>query len=225
VPVPPDATAAPASPADRWGVVVPVKRLALAKSRLAAHGDAQRAALALAFAADVVASALACPGVQRVLVVTDDPTATEVLTALGASVVGDLPDAGLDAALVHGAAVLRSRDPALSVVALSADLPAARPQDLRAVLDAVPVAGRAFLPDAAGSGTTLLAARAPAELHPAYGTGSRARHLASGAVELDGAPGLRRDVDTPVDLAEALVLGVGPRTAAVAAQLPAAEGP
>jgi len=202
-------------------VVVPVKRLALAKSRLAAHGDVERAALALAFATDVVATALACPGVQRVLVVTDDPTATGVLGGLGAVVVPDLPDAGLDAALVHGAAALRSRDGGLSLVALSADLPAARPQDLRAVLDAVPVAGRAFVPDAAGSGTTLLAARAPAELHPSYGTGSRDRHLASGAVELDGAPGLRRDVDTPADLARALVLGVGPRTAAVAARLPA----
>jgi 2-phospho-L-lactate guanylyltransferase len=200
-------------------VVVPVKRLALAKSRLAAHGDVQRAALALAFATDVVATALACPGVQRVLVVTDDGTAGRVLRALGATVVPDQPDAGLDAALVHGAAVLRSRDRALSVVALSADLPSARPEHLRAALDAVPPAGRAFVPDAAGSGTTLLAARAPAELRPAYGTGSRARHLGSGAVELDGAPGLRRDVDTPADLAEALLLGVGPRTAAVAAQL------
>jgi 2-phospho-L-lactate guanylyltransferase len=40
-------------------------------------------------------------------------------------------------------------------------------------------------------------------------------HLRSGAVELPGAPGLRLDVDTPADLAEALLLGVGAATAAV----------
>jgi 2-phospho-L-lactate guanylyltransferase (CobY/MobA/RfbA family) len=39
---------------------VPVKRLDVAKSRLASYGDASRRALALAFCADVVAAALAC---------------------------------------------------------------------------------------------------------------------------------------------------------------------
>lgn len=217
MPAPPDAAADPA----RWGVVVPVKRLALAKSRLAAYGDEVRGQLALAFAADVVAAALECPGVERVLVVTDDGTAEQVLAALGARVVPDLPDAGLNAALVHGCDVLRGRGGSLSVAALSADLPALRAGDLRSVLDSVPVAGRGFVADAAGSGTTLLAARAPARLDPSYGGGSRARHAASGAAELVAAPGLRRDVDTPDDLQEALRLGVGPRTAAVATGLAA----
>jgi len=35
-------------------------------------------------------------------------------------------------------------------------------------------------------------------------------------VQLPGAPGLRRDVDTPEDLRTALSLGVGPSTRAVA---------
>src|SRR3954454_20963656 len=51
----------------QWGVVVPVKRLDLAKSRLASYGDVHRQELALAFAADVV---LAAATVARVLVVT-----------------------------------------------------------------------------------------------------------------------------------------------------------
>ena len=207
----------------RWGVVVPVKRLELAKSRLGAYGDGVRVQLALAFAADVVTAAVRCGGVERVLVVTDDPTAGRLLADLGAQVAPDLPGAGLNAALTHGATVLRDDDASLSVVALSADLPALRPEDLRNVLDSVPPAGRAFVTDAVGSGTTLLAARAPAELAPAYGPGSRDRHRASGATELPAPPGVRRDVDTPSDLREALALGVGSRTADVAARLPAAR--
>jgi 2-phospho-L-lactate guanylyltransferase len=210
-------------PADRsdafWGVVVPVKRLSVAKSRLAAYGDVARRELALAFAGDVVAAALGCAVVAEVLVVTDDAHAARTLTALGARVAPDDPDAGLNPALSHGADLLRAGHPLRGVVTVSADLPALHPDDLATVLAAVPAGGRAFVADSAGTGTTLLAAAAPAALAPAYGSGSRERHGASGAVELAGTPALRRDVDTPEDLREALALGVGDRTAAVAARL------
>ena len=209
-----------ARPPAAWGVVVPVKRLDVAKSRLAAYGDAARRDLALAFGADVVAAALACEVVAEVLVVTDDPTAARALAGLGARVAPDDPDAGLNPALSHGADLLRAGDAGLGVVTVSSDLPALRPQDLAAALAGVPDGGRAFVADSAGTGTTLLAAAPPAALLPSYGPGSRARHLASGAVELPGPPALRRDVDTPQDLAHALTLGVGRRTAAVAAALP-----
>jgi 2-phospho-L-lactate guanylyltransferase len=202
-----------------WGVVVPVKRLSVAKSRLAAYGDRTRRELALAFAADVVAAAADCEVVAEVLVVTDDPDARQVLAALGVRVAADVPDAGLNPALEHGAGLLRSGRPRLGVVTVSGDLPALRAPELTAALAAVPAGGRAFVADADGSGTTLLAASAPAPLAPAYGPQSRRRHLASGALELPGTPGLRRDVDTPDDLRDALALGVGSRTAAVAAAL------
>ena len=211
----------PARPTRAWGVVVPVKRLDVAKSRLAAYGQAARRDLALAFAADVVAAALACEVVDEVLVVTDDPSAAQALAALGARVAPDDPDAGLNPALSHGADLLRSRDPHLGVVTVSADLPALRPEDLVSVLADVPHEGRAFVADSAGTGTTLLAAAVPAALLPSYGPGSSERHRASGAVELAGSARLRRDVDTPQDLRDALALGVGRRTASVTAALPA----
>lgn len=204
-----------------WGVVVPVKHLDAAKSRLSSYGDAARRDLALAFAVDVVGAALACPAVAQVLVVTDDAQAAVALGALGAQVAPDDPDAGLNPALEHGADLLRAGAPGLGVVTLSADLPALRPGDLAAALADVPTGGRAFVADAAGTGTTLLAASAPARLAPSYGPGSSARHRSSGAVELPGTPALRRDVDTPDDLRAAVALGVGPRTAAVVAGLPA----
>ncbi|TAL13004.1 MAG: 2-phospho-L-lactate guanylyltransferase [Frankiales bacterium] len=203
-----------------WGVVVPVKRLAIAKSRLAGYGERSRQDLALAFACDVVSAALDCPLVVEVLVVTDDHVAAAALTGLGASVAPDDPDDGLNPALSHGAELLRAQRPGLGVVTVSSDLPALRPEDLATALGAVRAGGRAFVADSAGTGTTLLAASAPAALAPSYGPGSRDRHAASGALQLQGTPALRRDVDTPEDLREALALGVGARTAAACAGLP-----
>ena len=209
----------PSADAVPWGVVVPVKRLAHAKTRLAAYGGVLRTELALAFAADVVGAALRCELVERVLVVTDDERAAPVLRALGATVVADAPDAGLNPALAHGAALLRADGSACGVATVSADLPSLRPEDLAAVLRQVPAGGRAFVADADGRGTTLLAAGPGADLAPAYGAGSRDRHRASGARELAAPDALRRDVDTPADLHAALLLGVGPCTARVAERL------
>lgn len=200
-----------------WGLVVPVKRLDVAKSRLGGFGEAGRRRLALAFAQDVVRAAALCPAVERVLVVTDDEEAAGALRVLGAEVRADLPAAGLNAAIEHGAALLREREAHLAVAALSSDLPALRAEDLAGALALAE--GRAFVADADGAGTTLLAAVGGAALQPAFGAGSAATHRASGARELRAAPGLRRDVDTPADLAEALLLGLGPSTGTVLAAL------
>ncbi len=198
---------------------MPVKVLAEAKSRLAAYGDQARRQLAVAFASDVVLACLACPDTAQVLVVTDDADAADALAALGARVTRDTPGAGLNAALVHGAGLLRAELGGCSIVTVSSDLPCLRAQDLAAALAQVPTDGRAFVADASARGTTVLAAAGTADLLPAYGTGSRARHLASGAVELSAPPALRQDVDTPQDLQAALLVGVGAHTASVVDRL------
>src|SRR5690348_5176552 len=56
-----------------WSLIVPVKGLTLAKSRLAAAAGEHREALVLAMACDTVAAALDCSLVGSVLAVTDDP--------------------------------------------------------------------------------------------------------------------------------------------------------
>jgi 2-phospho-L-lactate guanylyltransferase len=202
-----------------WCLVVPVKRLSHAKTRLAAVAGPHREELALAFARDTVAAALACPRVTAVVAVTDDGRAAPVLADLGALVVPDVPDAGLNPALVHGAAEAARRHPGCAIGALSADLPALRPGELAVALDAAAGHERAFVPDAAGSGTTLYTAAAGLPFTPLFGPGSRERHLAAGAreLDLDTVPSLRRDVDTEADLAAAVRLGVGPGTSAVLA--------
>ncbi|MFJ7074527.1 2-phospho-L-lactate guanylyltransferase [Streptomyces sp. NPDC098781] len=211
----------------QWTLVVPLKPLARAKSRLSdTAADGLRPGLALAFAQDTVAAALACPAVKDVAVVTDDALAGRELGALGAHVVPDEPAGGLNAALAHAATVVRASRPDGPVAALNADLPALRPLELAKVLDAAAEFPRAFLADAATIGTTLLTAAPGNELLPAFGEDSRARHRASGAVELhlDAVDSVRQDVDTGEDLRAALALGVGRRTAAAVARLRRPEG-
>jgi 2-phospho-L-lactate guanylyltransferase len=79
----------------------------------------------------------------------------------------------------------------------------------------------AFVADADGVGTTAVVAADLDAFRPAFGPGSRQRHLDAGAREVEGidVPSLRRDVDDRDSLAEAVRLGVGPRTSFVATTL------
>lgn len=196
-----------------WTVVVPVKDLGSAKSRLDAPSGPARAELALAFARDTLAGVLAASTVACVVLVTSEPRMVDAAPA-GVQVVPD-PRRGLVAALAAGAAVAGSGPVAL----LLGDLPALRPAELEAALTAAADHDRAMVPDAEGTGTTLLAAAGAELLRPAFGPGSRAAHERAGHQVLDAGPGLRRDVDTAADLAAAVRLGVGPATAAALAAL------
>lgn len=203
------------APRGGWQVVVPVKALDRAKSRLSTRTAGRRRSLALAFALDTVGAALACPEVERVLVVGDDEV-REAVTALGAAWVPD-PGDGLNPAVVAGAAAAGGRGSA-PVAALVGDLPALRPDELGLALRLAEQVELGIVADSAGIGTTLLARRDGGDLAPRFGARSRAAHRAAGAVELEAPPGalagLRRDVDTEVELWDARRLGVGAATAA-----------
>jgi len=205
----------------RWSLVIPVKVLALAKSRLTGLAGPRRAELALAMAADTVAAATACTVVDSVVVVTDDAAAAALLSGLGAIVVPDEPGDGLNPALTFGAAQADQFWPGRGRAGLAADLPALAPAELGRALTEAAEVPEAFVADAAGTGTTLYAARPGTAFWPKFGPGSRAAHLSGGAVELrlPGLDGLRRDVDTVADLRDAARIGLGPHTAAAAASL------
>jgi 2-phospho-L-lactate guanylyltransferase len=192
-----------------WTVLVPVKELGLAKSRLrGALPGVPHPDLVLALVLDTLTAALACPGVAAVLVVTADEAAAAAARALGAKALPD-PPPGLNQALEHGAAAAGGG----ALAALAGDLPALRAADLAATLAAA--TRRGYVPDRAGTGTTLLAAPPGVPLVPRFGPGSARAHAQSGAVRLPAAPSLRHDVDTAADLAAAALLGLGPRTAAL----------
>jgi 2-phospho-L-lactate/phosphoenolpyruvate guanylyltransferase len=201
-----------------WSVVIPVKVLALAKSRITGLDGPRRAGLALAMAADTVAAARACAVVDSVIVVTDDGAAAAELSGLGALVLPDEPGDGLNPALAFGAAYSDEHWPGRGRAGMAADLPALDPAELGRALARAAGFGQAFVADAAGTGTTLYAAGPGAAFRPRFGPGSHAAHLAAGAVELalPGLDGLRRDVDTVDDLREAAKIGLGPRTSAAA---------
>jgi 2-phospho-L-lactate guanylyltransferase len=91
-----------------------------------------------------------------------------------------------------------------------------RSQELAAALADAADHPRAFVADAAETGTTLLTARPGVPLRPAFGRGSAARH-ARHAVAVSGGPGLRTDVDTVEDLSRAELLGFGLSTRSVTA--------
>jgi 2-phospho-L-lactate guanylyltransferase len=208
------------SSATRFAVLVPVKPPSVGKSRLGDLGDRSRTDLASAFAADTVTAALACDLVARVLVVTDDHVLAGDLAGMGVEVIPD-GTGDLNGTLVQAAAEMHRRDPGLRLAALCADLPALRPQELAAALAATDGSRMSFVADEERVGTTAVIAPSIETFRPAFGPGSRREHLEAGAhevVEVD-VPSLRRDVDDPANLAEAMLLGVGPRTALVATSL------
>lgn len=190
-----------------WTVVIPAKALPEAKSRLASMSDSPEAhrRLVEAIRSDTIAAARAAEGVARVVVVVDragaDPDA--LLQT----------DPGLDAAVSEGAAHAARRWPADGVAALVGDLPALQPDELAGALLAAAGHERAFVPDAAGTGTTLLAATPGHTLRPEFGPGSAQRHEVH-AVPIEGGPGLRNDVDDAADLHAAAALGLGEATVA-----------
>jgi 2-phospho-L-lactate guanylyltransferase len=191
----------------RWTVLIPVKSLTEAKSRLtgASVDDAGHRRLVAAIREDTIAAARATTVVARLVLVTD-----------GAVEPGDdlsftQSRPGLNAALTEAASDAARRWPDDGIAALVGDLPALRPQDLASALHSASGHQQAFVPDAAGTGTTLLTALPGHPLAAQFGPGSAGRHHAV-ATPIDAGARLRHDVDTPTDLDEALPLGIGPRT-------------
>ncbi len=209
----------------RFCLLVPAKPAARAKSRLAPLGEEVRRSLASAFVTDTVTAALASARVGAVLVVTDDHVLARELRAKGVDVVPDGLGDDLNGSLVQAAAEGRRRWPDLAPAALCADLPALRPSELTAALDVAAGHPASFVRDADGEGTTLFAATSPDAFEPRFGAGSRDAHRAGGAHEVVevAVPTLRRDVDTPADLDDAVRLGVRTRTAEVVAGLRLAD--
>jgi 2-phospho-L-lactate guanylyltransferase len=202
------------APAD-IGLVIAVKRLTAAKTRLApVFSAATREGVVLAMMVDTIKAALAVPALKVVTVVTPDQVAAEAALELGAHVLSDpTPDGHrnpLNNAISAAETVIRESLPNIAV--LQGDLPALQPQELAEAIAAARGYSRSFVGDRHGTGTSALFAFG-VPLEPEFGPDSARRHQHSGAIELTGAwPGLRCDIDTPDDLLVARRLGVGPAT-------------
>jgi 2-phospho-L-lactate guanylyltransferase len=203
------------------GLIIAVKRLGAAKTRLApAFAAGGRGDVVLAMLVDTIKAASAVAAVRAITVVTPDEVAARVVRELGARVLADpTPDGHgdpLNNAIAATEAAIRVETPNLGV--LQGDLPALRTEELAEVIATARSHPRSFVGDRHGTGTSALFAFGTS-LVPRFGAESTRRHADSGAVELVGAwPGLRCDIDTPDDLAMALRLGVGAATRAAIAQ-------
>jgi 2-phospho-L-lactate guanylyltransferase len=197
------------------GLIIAVKRLSVAKTRLApAFPAPQREAVVLAMLVDTIAAASGARGLEHITVVTPDEAAAAAAADLGAEVLADpTPDGHgdpLNNALAAAERAVAGSVP--NIVVLQGDLPALQSYELEEAIAAARAHPRSFVADRHGMGTAALFAFGSA-LNPRFGRDSSTRHRQSGALELTGAwPGLRCDIDTPEDLAVARHLGVGAAT-------------
>jgi 2-phospho-L-lactate guanylyltransferase len=197
------------------GLVIAVKRLTAAKTRLApVFSAATRESVVLAMLIDTINAASAVPALSAITVVTPDEFAADAARQLGARVLADPTPDGHRNPLNNAitAAEASMRDETSNIVALQGDLPALQPQELAEAIVAARGYPRSFVGDRHGTGTSALFAFGVG-LDPQFGADSAERHRHSGAIELTGAwPGLRCDIDTPDDLMVARRLGVGAAT-------------
>jgi 2-phospho-L-lactate/phosphoenolpyruvate guanylyltransferase len=200
----------------RCVALVALKSSDVAKSRLTTVPGPLRRRLAWTMALDTMRALTA---VLPVIVISNQPELAARLSSeqIFVRVLVEPVVAGMNAALRHGekAAAVAGFSSTLACVG---DLPALRPDSIRAVLAAAINGGRAFVADASGTGTTMLIASGT-ELDPHFQGRSAAGHRASGAFALGAAElggplaDARRDVDSEVDLYDAYFLGLGSSTA------------
>ena len=201
---------------EQIGIIIAVKRLAAAKSRLAPIFPAHvREAVVLAMLVDTITAAMRTPALHSITVVTPDPDAAAAAADLGAHALADPTPADHPDPLNNavGAAERVLRPDIANIVVLQGDLPALSTREITEAIAAARAHRRSFVADHHRTGTAALFAFGTA-LDPRFGQDSAAAHRDSGAIELTGAwPGLRCDIDTPADLATARRLGIGPATA------------
>lgn len=185
--------------------VLPVKRFDAAKQRLAAGIDAERRReLAGAMVADVLEAIASARTIERVIVVSGDPIAQELASEAGAEVVPDPEDAGhVEAAL---AGIARAEvEGAERVVLLAGDCPLLDPRELDRLLTAVGERYVGIVPDRHGTGTNALLLSPPDAIVPAFGEGSKARHVEAARIAgvpfgIEELPSIELDLDTPADV-------------------------
>lgn len=214
------------SAGDAWTIIVPVKALDRAKSRLsgAVSADA-RHALVLAMASDVVRACRDCPRVSTVRLAGSDAQARTVAAALGAEFIADpgpggSPDAPatretedpLNAALAHAMSSVPG-----PIGVITADLPELDPRLLTHILDSAAVHAHSIVVDHRGRGTTMAFWTGATDRVCRFGVDSaeRFRRL-GGAVVLTAGDGpwgaAARDVDTPDDLVDLAGRRIGEAT-------------
>lgn len=155
---------------------------------------------------DVLIALRRTPEVDRVIVVTGEPSAAALAVGYGGEVVHDADDSGHNPATRLGVREAIAEHGADRVLLVPGDCPALDPKDLSALLNGAPRAPSVVIvPDRHGDGTNGLVLTPPEIMHAAFGPGSRARHeqaaaTAGAACTVVPAWSLVLDVDDVDDL-------------------------
>jgi 2-phospho-L-lactate/phosphoenolpyruvate guanylyltransferase len=189
----------------RATAIVPIKRLAAAKRRLAAGlEDSRRHDLIEAMLRDVLEAISGARMVERTLVVTGEAGIGSIAGELGADAVPDPADAGHSEAALIGIEAAASGAPEC-VVLLPGDCPLLEPRELDGLLTGVPDRYVTVVPDRHGTGTNALVLSPPNAIRPSFGEGSRERHVRSARhagvpFSVEPTDSLALDLDTPADI-------------------------
>lgn len=189
-------------------IVIPVKAFAAAKTRLSPHLSAEeRAGLAEAMCRDVFAAVAAVRGVDKVVVVSNEPLALALAHASSWDLLEERrqisESASVDMACRHCAA--RGIH---AVLRLPADIPLVCSSDIEALFSALPDStGCVIVPSRDGTGTNALLRSPPLAFNSHFGEHSFAAHLAAARaadlpVTVVQNASIELDVDEPADLEE-----------------------
>jgi FO synthase len=204
-----------APPIGEIWAVVPVKRLSVAKQRLAPALGAAREEFAYLLACRTLDILRASNLFARIMVVSPDSRIAAAAHARGAEIIDDA-DGSLNAACALGLEAAARSGASLAML-MPSDLATAGPGDLRQVIDAYLTLHQRYGAQAIGlvrckegTGTNLVMLEPRRSFMPSFGPDSFMRHLeaARGFAQELIAPAISFDVDSPQDL-EALAAALG----------------
>lgn len=207
----------------RARAIVPVKRFAQAKTRLATLFTCdERAALARAMLEDVLAALTASDAICDIILVTSDPAAQPLACVFGARIMDDAAANNLNEAVTLALGNLDSHHDAALIV--PGDLPLLTSDNVSEAVDFTHRHGVVLSPARRDGGTNLMGLFPTNAIAPSFGAGSFVRHVEQARCTntapfvLDRATtGL--DIDTAADVAALLEHGGESRTVTILRKL------
>jgi len=187
-------------------VIIPVKPLRLAKSRLAeVLTPEERQRFAEAMLRHVLGVVREVPEVTGTLVISRDNHALAIARDYGAKTVQESGAPELNTALMRATSIIASWR-AEAILVLPADLPLLMPEDISAMIDlGEDEHSMVIATDRNQDGTNALFIRPPGLIDYAYGPGSFRRHAVLGRdagaiINTYSSEGFLQDIDLPEDL-------------------------
>lgn len=189
----------------RTAAILPVKSFPRAKQRLGVDvGEDMRGELARAMVGDVLVAVHRCAAIERVIVVTNEPSVRAAALYKNAVVIEDALEQGQSEAVSLGLdrATAEGFQRALCI---PGDCPALDPLQIDELLCSPATPAVLVIPDRHGTGTNGLLLSPPRAIEPSFGAGSCKRHLALAKAagvrsEVARVSSLLLDIDTSDDL-------------------------